>query len=264
MSQKLPEIDGKFIQMEDEISSMCAIIGASLTGLKVMTATSGPGFSLMQEAIGYAVMVEVPAVVVNVQRGGPTTGAPTMGLQGDMVQPRRGSHGDYEIIALVPSSPQEMFDLMIQAFNLAERFRIPVFVMSDAFVGHMREEVSIPEPGQIELAYRKVPKEGMDLSKIKVFLDEEVAPMPIFGKGFRSHVTSSCHDEHGNRNLIDPTALNNFITRLRNKILKHRDEIVQVESEYDGCELALVAYGAVARCAKEAAHVARSKAPVSP
>lgn len=182
-----------------------------------------------------------------------------MGLQGDMVQPRRGSHGDYEIIALCPSSPQEMFDLTVQAFNLAERYRVPVFVMSDAFVGHMREEVIIPEEDEIELTDRKVPKEGTDLSKIKVFLDEDVAPMPIFGRGFKSHVTSSCHDEHGNRNLIDPTALDNFIRRLRNKILKHRDEIVQVEADYDGCDLALVAYGAVARCAKEAARLARSR-----
>jgi 2-oxoglutarate ferredoxin oxidoreductase subunit alpha len=213
----------------------------------------------MLENIGFAVGIETPCVLVNVQRGGPTTGAPSMGLQGDMIQPRRGSHGDYEIVALCPSSPQEMFDHTVQAFNLAERYRTPVFVMADAFIGHMKEEVTIPEADELEITYRKIPKEGANLNKIKVFLDEDVAPMPIFGRGFKSHVTSSCHDEHGNRNLIDPTALDNFIQRLRNKILKHRDEIVQVESDYDGCGLALVAYGAVARCAKEAVRVARSK-----
>jgi len=259
LAKRLPEVGGYFLQTEDEIGAICAAIGASWTGKKVLVPTSGPGISLMLENIGFAVGIETPCVLINVQRGGPTTGAPTMGLQGDMVQPRRGSHGDYEIIALCPSSPQEMFDLTVQAFNLAERYRVPVFVMSDAFVGHMREEVIIPEEDEIELTDRKVPKEGTDLSKIKVFLDEDVAPMPIFGRGFKSHVTSSCHDEHGNRNLIDPTALDNFIRRLRNKILKHRDEIVQVEADYDGCDLALVAYGAVARCAKEAARLARSR-----
>lgn len=259
LAKRLPEVGGYFLQTEDEISAICAAIGASWTGKKVFVPTSGPGISLMLENIGFAVGIETPCVLVNVQRGGPTTGAPSMGLQGDMVQPRRGSHGDYEIVALCPSSPQEMFDHTVQAFNLAERYRTPVFVMADAFIGHMREEVTIPEADELETTYRKIPQEGADLSKIKVFLDEDVAPMPIFGRGFKSHVTSSCHDEHGNRNLIDPTALNNFIQRMRNKILKHRDEIVQVESDCDGCELALVAYGAVGRCAKEAVGVARSK-----
>jgi 2-oxoglutarate ferredoxin oxidoreductase subunit alpha len=259
LAKRLPEVEGYFLQTEDEISAICAAIGASWTGKKVLIPTSGPGISLMLENIGFAVGIETPCVLVNVQRGGPTTGAPSMGLQGDMIQPRRGSHGDYEIVALCPSSPQEMFDHTVQAFNLAERYRTPVFVMADAFIGHMKEEVTIPEADELEITYRKIPKEGANLNKIKVFLDEDVAPMPIFGRGFKSHVTSSCHDEHGNRNLIDPTALDNFIQRLRNKILKHRDEIVQVESDYDGCGLALVAYGAVARCAKEAVRVARSK-----
>jgi len=259
LAKRLLEVGGYFLQTEDEISAICAAIGASWTGKKVLVPTSGPGISLMLENIGFAVGIETPCVLINVQRGGPTTGAPTMGLQGDMVQPRRGSHGDYEIIALCPASPQEMFDLTIQAFNLAERYRVPVFVMSDAFVGHMREEVIIPEQDEIGVTYRKIPKEGTNLNQIKVFLDDDVAPMPVFGRGFKSHVTSSCHDEHGNRNLIDPTALDKFIRQLRNKILKHRDEIVQVEADYDGCDLALVAYGAVARCAKEAARLTRSK-----
>jgi 2-oxoglutarate/2-oxoacid ferredoxin oxidoreductase subunit alpha len=259
LAKRLPEVGGCFLQTEDEISAICAAIGASWTGKKVLVPTSGPGISLMLENIGFAVGVETPCVLINVQRGGPSTGAPTMGLQGDMVQPRRGSHGDYEIIALCPSSPQDMFDFVVRAFNLAERFRVPVFVMSDAFVGHMREEVIIPEAHRIERINRKIPERGADLNRINVFLDEDVAPMPIFGRGFKSHVTSSCHDEHGNRNLIDPTALDKFIRRLRNKILKHRDEIVQVEADYDGADLALVAYGAVARCAKEAVRIARSK-----
>ena len=259
LARRLLEVGGYFLQTEDEISAICAAIGASWTGKKVLVPTSGPGISLMLENIGFGVGVETPCVLVNVQRGGPTTGAPTMGLQGDMVQPRRGSHGDYEIIALCPSSPQEMFDHTVLAFSLAERFRVPVFVMSDAFVGHMREEVTIPEVEDIELVDRRIPERGADLSAIKVFLDEDVAPMPLFGMGFKSHVTSSCHDEHGNRNLIDPSALDNFIRRLRNKILKHRDDITQVEADYDGCDLALVAYGAVARCAKEAVRVSRSQ-----
>ena len=259
LAKRLLEVGGYFLQTEDEISAICAAIGASWTGKKVFVPTSGPGISLMLENIGFAVGIETPVVLANVQRGGPTTGAPSMGLQGDMIQPRRGSHGDYEIIALCPSSPQEMFDHTVRAFNLAERYRTPVFVMADAFIGHMREEVTIPEPDELELTYRRILKKGADPSTVKVFLDEEVAPMPIFGMGFKTHVTSSCHDEYGNRNLIDPTALDNFIQRLRNKILKHRDEIVQVECDYDSCELALVAYGAVARCAKEAVRVARSK-----
>ncbi len=259
LAKRLPEVGGYFLQTEDEIAAISAAIGASWAGKKVLVPTSGPGISLMLENIGFAVGVETPCVLVNVQRGGPTTGAPTMGLQGDMVQPRRGSHGDYEIIALCPSSPQDMFDFMIRAFNLAEKFRVPVFIMSDAFVGHMREEVIIPEAHRIERIDRRIPEKGADLNQINVFLDEDVAPMPIFGRGFKSHVTSSCHDEHGNRNLIDPTALDKFIRRLRNKILKHRDEIVQVEAEYDGADLALVAYGGVARCAKEAARIARSR-----
>jgi len=259
LAARLPEVGGYFLQTEDEIGAICAAIGASWTGSKVIVPTSGPGISLMLENIGFAVGVETPCVLVNVQRGGPTTGAPTMGLQGDMVQPRRGAHGDYEIIALCPWSPQEMFDLTVRAFNLAEKFRVPVFVMSDAFVGHMREEVVIPEPDQIELVRRKIPETGTDLGRIRVFLDEDVAPMPVFGRGFKSHVTSSCHDEHGNRNLIDPTALDKFIRRLRQKILKHREEIVQVEVDSDKADLALVSYGAVARCAKEAVRAARSR-----
>ena len=259
LAERLPQVGGVFLQMEDEISSIATIIGASWTGKKVMTATSGPGISLMLENIGFAVGVETPCVIVNVQRGGPTTGMPTAGVPADMVQPKRGSHGDYEIIALCPASPQEMFDHTVLAFNLAESYRVPVFILADAFVGHMREEVVIPEPGKIPIVNRKIPEVGTDPQKIKGFLDEDVAPMPIFGKGFRSHVTSSCHDEYGKRNLSDLTALDHFIRRLSNKILKHKEDIVKVERDYEGAEVVLVSYGAVSRAAQMAAALAREE-----
>jgi 2-oxoglutarate ferredoxin oxidoreductase subunit alpha len=224
-----------------------------------MTATSGPGISLMLENIGFAIGVETPCVIVNVQRGSPTTGMPTAGVPADMVQPKRGSHGDYEIIALCPASPQEMFEHTVLAFNLAEKYRVPVFVLSDAFVGHMREEVVIPEAEKIEIVDRKVPEIGTDTLKVKGFLDEDVAPMFIFGKGFRSHVTSSCHDEYGKRNLSDLTALDNFIRKLSGKILKHKEDIVRVERDYAGAEVVLVSYGAVSRAARMAAARAREE-----
>jgi 2-oxoglutarate ferredoxin oxidoreductase subunit alpha len=213
----------------------------------------------MLENIGFAIGVETPCVIVNVQRGAPTTGMPTVGVQGDMVQAKRGSHGDYEIIALCPSSPQEMFDHTVIAFNYAERYRTPVFVLSDAFVGHMREEVIIPGPEKIKTEYRKIPEPGTDPQKIRGFLDEDVAPMPIFGKGFKAHVTSSCHDEYGKRNLIDISALDNFIRKLSNKILKHKEEIILVERDYEGAEIVLVSYGGVARAAAMAAAQARKE-----
>jgi 2-oxoglutarate ferredoxin oxidoreductase subunit alpha len=253
LAERLPQVGAAFIQMEDEISSIAAIIGASWTGMKVLTATSGPGISLMLENIGFAVGVETPCVIINVQRGAPTTGMPTAGVDGDMVQAKRGSHGDYEIIALCPASPQEMFDHTVLAFNYAEKFRTPVFVLSDAFVGHMREEVVIPEPERIEIFHRKIPGTGSDPLQIKGFLDEDVAPMPVFGRGFKSHVTSSCHDEYGRRNLSDLAALDFFVRRLSNKILKHKEEIVLVERDYQGTEVVLVSYGAVSRAARMAA-----------
>ena len=259
LAERLPQVGAVFLQMEDEISSIAAIIGASWTGKKVMTATSGPGISLMLENIGFAVGVETPCVIVNVQRGAPTTGMPTAGVPGDMVQPKRGSHGDYEIIALCPASPQEMFEHTVLAFNLAEKYRVPVFILSDAFVGHMREEVVIPQADQIPVVNRKIPEIGTDPQKIKGFLDEDVAPMPIFGKGFRSHVTSSCHDEYGKRNLSDLSALDNFVRKLSNKILKHKKDIVMVERDYDRAEVVLVSYGAVSRAAKMAAAQAREE-----
>ena len=163
LAERLPQVGGAFFQMEDEISAIAAVVGASWAGKKSMTVTSGPGISLMSENLGFAIGVETPCVIVNVQRGAPSTGMPTIGIQGDMVQAKHCSHGDYEIIALCPSSPQEMFDLTITAFNYAETYRTPVFILSDAFVGHMREEVIIPEPEKIKTVYRKIP-EGRDRS----------------------------------------------------------------------------------------------------
>ncbi len=259
LAERLPQAGGVFLQTEDEISSIAAIIGASWTGRKVMTATSGPGVSLMLENLGFAVGVETPCVIVNVQRGAPTTGMPTAGVPADMVQPKRGSHGDYEIIALCPASPQEMFDHTVLAFNLAEKYRTPVFLLADAFVGHMREEVIIPDQEKVPILNRKIPEPGMDPLKIRGFLDEDVAPMPVFGRGFRSHVTSSCHDEYGKRNLSDLTALDNFVRKLSNKILKHKDDIVRVEEDDQGAEVVLVSYGAVSRAARMAAAKARAQ-----
>jgi len=257
LAEKLPRVGGFFLQMEDEIASIAAVIGASWTGRKVMTVTSGPGISLMAENIGFAVGVETPCVIVNVQRGAPTTGMPTVGVQGDMVQARHGSHGDYEIIALCPSSPQDMFDHTVVAFNYAEKYRTPVFVLSDAFVGHMREEVIIPGLEKVAKAYRKIPPQGADPQTIKGFLDEDVAPMPVFGRGFKAHVTSSCHDETGKRNLIDVSSLDMFVRRLSNKILKHKEEITLVERDYEGADVVLISYGAVARAASTGAAMAR-------
>jgi len=259
LAEKLPQVGGAFFQMEDEISSIAAVIGASWAGKKAMTVTSGPGISLMLENIGFAIGVETPCVIVNVQRGAPSTGMPTIGIQGDMVQAKHGSHGDYEIIALCPSSPQEMFEHTVIAFNYAEKYRTPVFLLSDAFVGHMREEVVIPEADKIKTIYRKIPELGTDPLKLKGFLDENVAPMPIFGKGFKAHVTSSCHDEYGKRNLIDISALDKFVRKLSDKILKHKEEITLVERDYEGAEVVLVSYGGVSRAAAEAVLQARKK-----
>ena len=259
MAQRLPALkgdDGVFIQMEDEISSLAAVIGASWTGKKAMTATSGPGISLMTEHIGFAVGTETPCVIVNVQRGGPTTGIPSVELQGDMLQARNGSHGEYRIIAIAPSSAQEMFDHTILAFNLAEKYRTPVLVMADAFIGHMHERVDIPEPDAIGIVNRRIPEPGFNSEKDQGFLSVDVAPMPIFGRGFKSHVTSSCHTETGARNVTDASALDTFIRRLAAKIDSHRDDIIRVEDNTENAEIVIFSYGGVHRAALKAAEVA--------
>ena len=259
LAERIPQVGGIFLQTEDEISAICSAIGASWTGSKSMTATSGPGISLMQENIGFAVATETPLVIVDVQRFGPSTGVPSVGLAGDIVQVARGSHGDYQIIALCPESPQDMFDLTIRAFNLAEKYRVPVFLMADGFTGHMREQIVIPSKDEIEFEHRKTPEAGTGPMERRDFQDINVAPMPVFGRGLRAHVTSSCHDQHGMRNLSDPTVMHSYVMRPIEKILKHRDDIVQVRADYSDAKIALVTYGTVARSALAAAQIARQK-----
>ena len=259
LAQRLPTLGGTFLQLEDELASISAVIGASWGGLKTMTVSSGPGISLMLENIGFAVGTETPCVIVNVMRGGPTTGIPAVQMQGDVIQPRRGSHGDYQIIALAPSSVQEIFDDTVRAFNLAERYRTPVFVLSDAFLGHMREEMVIPEPQAIVLEDRKQFPKGVDVETLPAFLDEDVAPMPVFGRGHKAHVTSSCHDAYGRRNVVDATALDVFVRKLNNKIEKHRDAIVRVDQDTEGADVVLVSYGSILRSAQAAVEAGRAE-----
>jgi 2-oxoglutarate/2-oxoacid ferredoxin oxidoreductase subunit alpha len=255
LAQELPTRDGVFIQMEDEIASIGAIIGASWTGAKVMTATSGPGLSLMQENLGYAVGTETPCVIVDVQRGGPSTGIPAVPSQSDMVQVARGSHGDYETVAFAPSSAQEMFDLTVRAFDTAERLRTPVFLLADAAVGHMREIVDMP--ARLTAVDRRVAK--ADDNGAARFLDEQVAPMPIFGHGLKAHVTGSCHDEAGMRNVVDAEALDHYVRRLSGKIRRVRDDLVEVASgDTEDAEIILVGWGLVGRAAQAIAARARA------
>jgi 2-oxoglutarate ferredoxin oxidoreductase subunit alpha len=259
LAARLPAVGGTFLQPEDELASISAVIGASWGGMKAMTVTSGPGVSLMLENIGFAVGTETPCVIVNVMRGGPTTGIPSVALQGDVIQPRRGSHGDYQIITLAPSTVQECFDYTVEAFNLAERYRTPVFVLSDAFLGHMREEMVIPESDRLFLEDRKRFPAGANVESLPGFLDEDVAPMPIFGEGHKAHVTSSCHDAYGRRNVIDAAALDVFAKQLNAKIEKHRDDIVRVAQDTDGAEIVLLSYGSIARCAQAAVEAGRAE-----
>jgi 2-oxoglutarate ferredoxin oxidoreductase subunit alpha len=259
MSRRMFDVDGTFIQTEDELSAIANIIGASWGGAKSMTATSGPGISLMLENIGFAVVTETPCVIVNVQRGGPSTGSPSVAFQGDMLQPKFGSHGEYQIIALTPSSPQEMFDFTIAAFNKAEKYRIPVFILADSLVGHMRERVDFPFEEEIILEKRKILNNYQGIHQ-KIFLDENVAPMPIFGKGFKANITGSTHKEDGFRNVSDPKIMDNAIKRLSNKILKHKDDIVILEESYlEDAEVAIFSYGLVYRAVSETVNIARRK-----
>ncbi|WP_456472327.1 2-oxoacid:acceptor oxidoreductase subunit alpha [Methanocaldococcus sp.] len=249
MALKLPKYGGVYIQMEDEIGSLAAVIGASWAGLKAMTATSGPGFSLMQEHIGYAVMTETPLVLVNVQRGGPSTGQPTLASQGDMMQAKWGSHGDYQIIALAPSSVQECFEYTIKAFNLSEKYRVPAMVMSDEIIGHMREKLIIPD--EIEIIDRKV-----GLNELPFKPDDDLVPkMPLFGRGYRVHVTGLSHDERGYPDAASkPEEHYKLVKRLNDKILKNAKDIWDYEVWYeDDCsDAVVVAYGAPARSAEAA------------
>ncbi|UCC65776.1 MAG: 2-oxoacid:acceptor oxidoreductase subunit alpha [Anaerolineae bacterium] len=251
MSERLPLVDGVYIQMEDELASMNAVLGASWAGAKAMTSTSGPGFSLMMENVGLGVMMETPCVLVNVQRGGPSTGLPTLVGQGDMMQARWGSHGDYSIIALAPSSPQELFDLTIHAFNLAEVYRIPVLVMTDAEVGHMTEKVVIPPPDEIEVVHRPKPAvPPQEYQPYRVAPGELVPPMAIAGEGYRIHTTGLTHDERGYPATADDSAQWLLVRRLIDKIEKNKRDIVMLEEDgLDDAQVAVVSYGIAARTA---------------
>ncbi|MGQ9584047.1 MAG: 2-oxoacid:acceptor oxidoreductase subunit alpha [Anaerolineae bacterium] len=260
MSERLPELGGIYIQMEDELASMSAVLGASWAGARAMTATSGPGFSLMMENLGLGIMMETPCVVVNVQRGGPSTGLPTLVGQADMMQARWGTHGSYEVIALAPVSPQELFDLTVRAFNLAEEFRTPVLVMTDAEVGHMTEKVVIPPPERIPIYPRRTPRvpPGADF---RPFEPEEdlVPPMPIAGAGYRVHVTGLTHDERGYP-VMSEEVQDRLVRRLVEKIRRNRDRIIQVEEHnLEDAEVVVCSYGISARTALWSVEQARQE-----
>ena len=261
MALYMPLVDGVSIQMEDELASMAAIIGASWAGAKAMTATSGPGFSLMQENIGYAIMTETPVVVVDVQRGGPSTGQPTLGAQGDIMQSIWGTHGDHMLIVLSPSTVQEAFDFTIRAFNLAEKYRTPVVLLTDAEIAHMRERVYVPMPDEVELVDRKLPQNEEE-AKLP-FGDphgDGVPPMPIFGKGYRTYVTGLTHDEYGHPKTVDAEIHERLIRRIFNKILDHKDEIISYETfMLDDAEIAIVTTGIVSRSGVRAVKILREK-----
>ena len=256
-SQKLPKLGGRFIQMEDELASMAAIIGGSLAGLKSMTATSGPGFSLMQENLGYAAITEIPCVIVNVQRGGPSTGLPTSPAQGDVMQAKWGTHGDHPTVALTPNSCQETYEYTIKAFNIAEKYRTPVILLMDETVGHMREKMYFKEESEIEIINRKKPT--CKPEDYVAYRPEEdmIPPMASFGEGYRYHVTGLTHDETG-----FPTNSNEISEKLINRIVDKIEKNIEGFSYYEeykmeDAEIAIVAYGGVSRSAKSAVDILR-------
>ncbi len=258
MAARLPEVDGVFIQMEDELGSMAAVIGASWAGVKSMTATSGPGFSLMQENIGLAIMTETPCVIVNIMRGGPSTGQPTKSGQQDVMQAKWGSHGDYEIIAVCPSTVQEMFDLTIEAFNLSEIYRVPVIVLGDEILGHLTEKLVIPQPEEIEIVERRKPpiKEGYSWFK---FNPASIPAMASFGEGFKVYATGLTHDETGHPDM-SPETQTKLVKYLCDKVRKNADRIVKYkEIMLDDAEIAIITYGSPVRSALSAVKRARKE-----
>jgi len=243
MAVRLREVGGVFIQMEDEMASISAVIGASWAGAKAMTATSGPGFSLMQESIGYAAFTETPCVIIDVQRAGPCTGQATRVGSGDIMQAKWGSHGDYQVIAFSPWSVQEMYDFTLRVFNLSEQYRVPAFIMAEEAVGHLRESISIS--ATVEVWDRKKEKGGSPFGTEE---EDRVPPMPAFGEGERLLVTGSTHNELGFRKTDDPEAHAKLVERINKKILNHRRTIVETEDYFlEDSEIALIAYGFTAR-----------------
>jgi len=259
MAKLLPKIGGTFLQMEDEIGAMGAILGASLAGAKVMDATSGPGFSLKQELIGYAACAEIPCVVVNVQRVGPSTGQPTAPSQGDVMQARWGTHGDHPIIALSPWSVRESFDLAVLSVNYAERFRTPVILLTDEIVGHLRENVTLPTADELDIYPRRLPKKTRAEGYQPFAVGEDLVPdVARFGDGCRIHVTGLLHDETGFPSG-SPVVTEQLIHRLHEKINRVGEEIIHTEEAFmEDAEYAVVSYGGTARTAYEAVRAARA------
>ncbi|MFQ6086960.1 MAG: 2-oxoacid:acceptor oxidoreductase subunit alpha [Candidatus Bathyarchaeia archaeon] len=256
MALRLPQNGGIVVQMEDEMAALGAVVGASWTGAKAMTATSGPGFSLMQELLGYAFMTETPCVVVDVQRAGPSTGQATKCGQGDVMQARWGTHGDYAAVVLAPNSVQEMFDLTIQAFNLAETYRTPVVLLADEIVAHMRERMVVPPLEQLTTAERKKPNS----TEKQFFGLKETAPMPSVGEGFNVAVTGSTHNEHGIRFTADPLVHRRLVGGLVEKIRSNAEKIVDFESyNTNDCEVGIVSFGCTSRAVYEAVELAEEK-----
>ncbi|UCD18344.1 MAG: 2-oxoacid:acceptor oxidoreductase subunit alpha [Candidatus Zixiibacteriota bacterium] len=259
VSRRFPLIGGIFIQMEDELASMGAILGASWGGVKSMSCTSGPGFSLMMENFGLGIMLETPCVLVNVQRGGPSTGLPTLPGQADMMQARWGSHGDYEVIALAPVSPQESFELAIHAFNLSEKYRMPILIMTDECVGHMTEKVVIPPPEEIELVERRYTDKPAGKAWPFELTDDLISPMLPVGKGYKFHITGLTHDERGYP-IINAEAQEKNVRRLIDKVNKHVDEIIWIEEkDVEDADIVIMAYGISARVMQPAITKARKE-----
>ncbi len=251
-SELLPKNKGKFIQMEDEIAGMAAIIGASVAGAKAMTATSGPGFSLKQENIGYACITEIPCVIVNVQRHGPSTGLPTSPGQGDYMQAKWGTHGDHPVIALSPTSVREVFELTVKAFNFSEKYRTPVILLMDEVIGHLRERTEIPEVGELEVIQRKLPTVSPDEYKAYEFTEDLVPPMANFGTGYRYNITGLVHDETGFPTNSTKEA-KRLLDRLMAKINNNLDDILIYEEKYaEDADTLFIAFGGIVRSVKEA------------
>jgi 2-oxoglutarate ferredoxin oxidoreductase subunit alpha len=258
-AQRIPTVGGVFIQMEDELAASIAIQGAVWGGAKAFTVTSGPGFSLMMEHIGYAAMTETPCVFVDVQRGGPSTGLPTLPAQADMMQARWGSHGDYGMIAICPNSPQECFDLTVTAFNLAEEFRSPVMVMLDECIGHMTEKVVIPTPDKIEVTPRRYTKQKPGEFKLFQPREDHVPDMVRAGEGYQFHVTGLTHDERGYPSMNVETQ-DTLVRRLRNKLEPLAGARALFETEFlDDAEVVVVSYGITSRVAQKALQMARDR-----
>jgi 2-oxoglutarate ferredoxin oxidoreductase subunit alpha len=259
LARRLPQVGGKFIQMEDEIASLAAVIGASVGGAKAMTATSGPGFSLMQENIGYAAMAEIPCVIVDVMRLGPSTGRPTRSSQGDVMQAGWGTHGDHPIIALSPSSVCEAFDLTIQAFNFAERYRTPVILLMEEIIGHMRERITLPDPESVVQEKRLKTTVPPDWYKPYENYPLDVPPLVPFGQGYRYHITGLHHDERGYP-TDRPDEIRPWLRRLQLKIERSLSDILLYEEDRDEeADVLVIAYGSVARTARHAIQVARER-----